>query len=453
MRTTPSIFKKNTFNLCLVIIITAAVIFSSACKTGNSDEDSDITVVTEGNLMKSTSERNTSPELAEGDLNKLVTDNTTFALSLYQVLREEQGNLLFSPLSISTALAMTYAGARNTTETQMGTTLHFDLSQSRLHAAFNALDLALNSRGEGGPGSEGEGFRLNIVNATWGQEDFPFIPEFLDVLAINYGAGMYIVDFISNPENARLTINDWVAEQTNDRIQDLLSPGSVSTDTRLVLTNAIYFYASWGLPFNKGRTRERDFFLIDGSAVTVPMMSLTGSSGENGEILKAAFLDGYQAVELPYQDGELSMVIILPDTGRFLEIEQALDTVMIDQVIDALGPGHLDITMPKFGYESDFNLSGPLIRMGMPDAFDLGLADFSGIADIQETQRLYISDVVHKAFISVDEDGTEAAAATAVVIGVLFVPTAITIDRPFIYFIRDIETRAILFIGRVLNPA
>jgi serpin B len=453
MRTIPSIFKKNTFNACLVIIITAAVIFSSACKTGNSGEDSDITVVTEANLMKSTSERDTSPELGEGDLNKLVTDNTTFALNLYQVVREKQGNLLFSPLSISIALAMTYAGARNNTEAQMGATLHFNLSQSRLHSAFNALDLALNSRGEGGPGSEGEGFRLNIVNATWGQDDFPFIPEFLDVLAINYGAGMYIVDFIFNPESARLTINDWVAEQTNDRIEDLLPPGSITIDTRLVLTNAIYFYASWALPFNKDRTRDADFFLIDGSAVTVPMMSLTGSSGENGETLKAASFDGYQTVELPYQDEELSMVIIIPDTGRFFEIEQGLDAEMLDQVVGALAPGHLDITMPKFGYEFDFSMKDTLIRMGMPDAFDMGRADFSGIVNIQETQRLFISDVVHKAFISVDEDGTEAAAATAVIIGIVSVPTSITINRPFIYFIRDIETRAILFIGRVLNPA
>lgn len=423
------------------------VLFLSGCKDPMNNKNQP----TDGNLIKSSLERDTSPTLAEGELNRLVTDNTTFALNFYHQVKGTAGNLLFSPHSISTALAMTYAGALGNTETQMARALQFNLSQDRLHPAFNALDLALNSRGKNGTEGNGTSFRLNIVNATWGQKGYSFLSDFLDVLALNYGAGMRVLDFSSNPDAARITINDWVAKQTEDRIKDLLPDGSVTQDTRLVLTNAIYFFASWAIPFDKTLTTNGAFYLLDGTTVSAPMMTLSPGSGEKGEKTAGAVFDGYLAVELPYVDDELSMVLLVPDQGRFFEVEQAINTAMIQAVFDSLGHRTVNLVMPKFGYESTFLLKDTLTAMGMPEAFD-DRADFSGMTG---ARGLCIGDVYHNAFITVDEAGTEAAAATAVTVYITSIelpPMSVAIDRPFIYFIRDIETGAILFMGRVLNP-
>jgi serpin B len=258
--------------------------------------------------------RVTSPDVITSDLSDLVGGNSAFAFDLYQALREEEGNLFYSPYSISLALAMTYAGARGETERQMADTLNFTLSQDQLHNAFNGLDLELAKRGEGAQGKDGEGFRLNIVNAIWGQRDYKFLGEFLDVLAENYGAGLRLLDFINAPEEARITINDWVSDQTEGRIEDLIPQGVIDALTRLVLTNAIYFNAAWLNPFDEDATADGRFYLLDGSDVTVPMMRQTESFGyAEGE--------GYQAVELLYDGSELSMVILLPERGYFEEFE------------------------------------------------------------------------------------------------------------------------------------
>lgn len=265
-------------------------------------------------LLQSDRPRETSPQVEETELAELVTGNTSFAFDLYQAVREEAGNLFYSPYSVSLALAMTYGGARGETEGQMGTTLHFTLAQDRLHPAFNALDLTLASRGRGAR----EGFRLNLANSIWGQRGYPFLRSFLDVLAENYGAGLRLLDFESEPEESRLIINDWVSNQTNGRIQDLLPPGLITPEARLVLTNAIYFKAAWKNPFDEATTHSDQFSLLDGSQVTMPMMEQTAQFGyAEGE--------GYQAVELPYDGDELSMVILLPEAGRFPEFESALD--------------------------------------------------------------------------------------------------------------------------------
>jgi serpin B len=397
-----------------------------------------------GEVLKSDQDRITLPDVNLSDEALLVEGNSAFAFELYQALRGEEGNLFYSPYSISLALAMTYAGARGETAQQMANTLNLILEQERLHPAFNWLDAELASRGEGAQGKDDEGFRLNIVNDIWGQKDYEFLPDFLDVMAENYGAGLRILDFIMETENSRLTINEWVSDQTEGRIEDLVPQGAIDAWTRLVLTNAIYFNAAWEDPFDKDMTADGPFYLLDGGQVIVPMMKQTESFGyTEGE--------GYQAVELQYDGGELSMVILLPEAGNFEVFEERLQAQKISDIISSLQSTRVALTMPQFEFDSEFGLKDTLAGMGMPIAFS-GAADFSGMTGNPE---LFISDVLHKAFVAVDEAGTEAAAATAVIAKLTAAPeqqAEVTIDRPFIFLIRDIETGAILFVGRVMNP-
>ena len=397
-----------------------------------------------GEVLESDKDRITSPDVSTSAQASLVEGNSAFAFELYQALKGEEDNLFYSPYSISMALTMTYAGARGETAEQMADTLQFLLDQNDLHPAFNWLDAELASRGEGAKGKDREGFRLNIVNAIWGQKDYEFLTDFLDVLAENYGAGLRILDFMTETEESRLAINDWVSDQTEDRIKDLIPQGAISELTRLVLTNAIYFNAAWAYPFEEEVTADGQFYLLDGGQVSVPMMKQTESFGyTKGE--------GYQAVELLYDGGELSMVILLPEAGQFEALEETLSARQVDAIISGLKSTEVALTMPRFEFESEFSLTDTLAGMGMPIAFS-DAADFSGMTGKPE---LFISDVVHKAFVAVDEAGTEAAAATAVIMNLTAVPDPpeeVTIDHPFILLIRDIETGAILFVGRVMNP-
>ena len=395
-------------------------------------------------VLQSDKQRVTSPVATQAGLATLVDGNSAFAFGLYQALREADGNLFYSPYSISLALAMTYAGARGETEKQMTDTLHFDLLQNRLHPAFNNLDLELGRRGQGAKGKDGEGFRLHIVNAIWGQKDFKFLPEFLDLLAENYGAGLRTLDFMKASEQSRIIINKWVSDQTEERIKDLIPQGTIDELTRLVLTNAIYFNAAWQYSFEEDATSNSAFYLLNGDKITVPMMRQAESFGY-------AEGDGYQVVELPYDGRELSMLVLLPQTNRFELFEESLNAQRVDDIVKNLNTREVVLTMPKFEFESSFGLKKTLTAMGMPVAFSAG-ADFSGMTGNPD---LFIGEVLHKAFVSVDEAGTEAAAATAVIMELTAMPgepVEVTIDRPFIFLIRDIESATILFIGRVVNP-
>ena len=400
---------------------------------------------------RSDKERVTNVSVSDSDLADLVSGNSAFAFDLYHALAEEEGNLFCSPYSISAALAMTYAGARGETERQMADTMSYRLPQDRLHPAFNSRDLELASRGKDGVFEDSERIRLNIANAIWGQAGYQFAPDFLDVLALNYGAGMRSVNFVEAPEESRKAINDWVAESTEDRIRDLIPKKGITEQTRLVLANAIYFNASWLWTFDEELTDDHPFHLLNGDSVNTPMMTQTADFGYVNK-------EGYLALELPYRAGNMSMLVLLPDEGMFNEFETALDTDLVRQALEEMEYTYLRLKMPKFKVESQFDLHEVLKDMGMPDAFSGSAADFSGMDGRKcgdDPGCLVISKVFHKAFVSVDEEGTEAAAATAVamVMSSRPEPQPVVIDRPFIFLIRDIETDAILFVGRVVDPS
>ena len=393
-----------------------------------------------------------APSATDTEISNLVSGNSAFAFDLYRALGAAEGNLFYSPYSISLALAMTYAGARGETERQMAETLHFLLPQDRMHPAFNDLALQLASRGGGQQGRDDEGFRLEIANAVWGQRGYEFLEPFLDVLAENYGAGVRPIDFRGAPEESRLTINEWVADRTEDRIRDLVPPDAIDTLTRLVLTNAVYFNAGWANPFHESQTKIDRFHLLDGGRVDVPMMTVD-------EEFPYAGGDGYQAVELPYKGDGMSMVILVPDLGRFREFEESLDAALVDRILGAMERARVLLTMPRFEFESQFEMAETLAEMGMANAFDEGASDLSGMDGRScvagDVPCLFILDVIHKAFVSVNERGTEAAAATGVIVQLeserVDKPKRVVlwVDRPFLFLIRDLATNTILFFGRV----
>ncbi|HWQ62313.1 MAG TPA: serpin family protein [Negativicutes bacterium] len=385
------------------------------------------------------------PSAAAGDqgaaarLSAQVADNNTFAFEMYKQLSatEQDKNMFFSPLSVSTALGMTYAGARGETERQMAATLRFNLPQDELHAAFAALSDRLKATGAGG-------YRLSIANALWGQKGFYFDEGFLGIVNRHYQGGFNTVDFAGDTEGSRQTINSWVERNTADKIKNLLAKDDINELTRLVLTNAIYFKGDWAAKFKPEQTRTAPFYIRPDEKTDVQMMRQTGP-------FAYAAVDGAQILELPYAGGELSMVVLLPAAGD----EDFAARITPDKLagwLAGLSEQEMAVSLPKFKFEARYGLGPVLSAMGMPDAFDVPPADFSGMTG---EKNLYITKVIHQAFIEVNEEGSEAAAATAVVMGVksVFRPAEFKADRPFVFLIRHKATGAILFLGRVNNPA
>ncbi|MFB3908941.1 MAG: serpin family protein [Candidatus Eisenbacteria bacterium] len=382
------------------------------------------------------SERRLPDDLQAG-ASRVVEGNNAFACDLYAQLRSEPGNLFFSPFSISTALAMCRAGARASTEAQIADVFHFDLTQEQFHPVFGALQASLDR------GASIGGYELRVANRLWGQSGYPFEPEFLRITREDYGAEIASIDFIANPETARQEINEWVEERTNRRIEDLFPEGSIIEWTRLVLANAIYFRGTWQTAFDPAETRPRSFHLLDGTTVDVPMMSMKTDAAVGN-------FDGVEVLELPYDGKDVSMLFLLPPFDETLaDLEARLTPENLRQWAGGLAMvERFSISIPKFRFSWGEALNDPLIEMGMPDAFNPNLADFSGIA---ENRGLFIAWVFHKAFVEVNEAGTEAAAAT----GVVFNETAIqgfSANRPFLFLIRDNVTGSILFLGRVVDP-
>ncbi|KYF79045.1 serine protease [Sorangium cellulosum] len=411
----------------------------------NPDPGGEVCHDTPGCVVASDKQRISTPDVPADDQTALVSGNSAFALDLYQQLREEPGNVFYSPYSISTALAMTWAGAKGDTETAMAGTLHFDLGQDKLHPAFNWIDQELESRGQGAQGADGKGFRLNVVNALWGQIGYPFEAAFLDTLGLNYGAGMHVVDFIGQPQESVDLVNGWVSEQTEGKIEKLVPVEAITPETVLILTNAIYFNAAWRTPFETTATEDGQFTTAGGTDVTVPLM--------HGSLeMPYAEGDGYKAVAMPYDGDELSMVILLPEAGTLDAFEASLDAAKVDGIVGAMSEHLVDTTMPKFKFEYKLSLKNTLKAMGMEVAFTPGAADFTGI---NAGGKPFIQDVIHKAFVGVNEAGTEAAAATAVIVGdeSAPLPASLALVNPFLFLIRDNATGSILFVGRIADPS
>jgi serpin B len=378
------------------------------------------------------------PASAQSDVAGLAAGDTAFALDLFRAVRSDSNNVVSSPYSISTALAMAYAGARGQTEKEMAAVLHFTLSPDRLHPAFNQLGRSLNSASS----SAKDGFELTTANSLWGQRDAAFAPDFLQLLVEQYGSPLRKVDFVQATEPARQAINQWVEEQTKNKIKDLLPQGSLDTSTRLVLANAIYFKAKWASPFKHESTQPGTFHAQSGD-VTAQMMHQGSSFGYAKE-------EGFQAVQLPYKGDRFSMIALLPD-GNLADAVKSLTPESLSRVVGSLAPTGLELEMPKWTYDSGFQLKDALTALGMPHAFEN--ADFSGMGG---KEPLAISDVYHKAFVAVDEEGTEAAAATGVVMGATAAappPQKLVLDRPFLYLIYDNDTASILFLGQVMDPS
>lgn len=399
--------------------------------------------------------RDPNPPVALEDVDVLTAGINAFGLDMYQRLARDQAeaNLFFSPYSISETLAMAYAGARGATAQQMAQALHFSEAGPDLHARFDGLFLALENQKKQFSAKDHAPFSLNSANAIWGQKGHVFDQDYLDTLARWYGAGLMQLDF-SEPEQARKTINTWVAQSTEQKILDLIPPGIISADMRMVLTNAVYFKARWLNKFYENGTEPGAFHTPGGAAVTTPMMH------QQNEFAYVAG-DGYTALSLPYDDSSIQMAVILPDEGRFQEIQDSLNPDMLNALLTSLvsrsTSGEVVLTMPKFQLTSEFSLAQVLSDLGMPDAFSPGAADFSGMDGMSGPDGIFIANVIHKAFIDVNENGTQAAAATAVTGDGAAAPQAppvtITLDRPFIYCIHDAHTNLILFMGRVMDPS
>jgi len=376
----------------------------------------------------------------QSNLQSVVKGNNIFCFDLYQELKGEEGNLFFSPYSISTALAMTYAGARGETEKQMAQVLHFTLPQEELHSDYSQLQSDLNSIEKKGE------IKLNIANSLWLQKGDPFLDSFLGLNKKYYDAGLYFVNFAQSA-TVRDKINGWVEDKTHDKIKDLIKPPIPLPATSLILCNAIYFKGNWLSQFDEADTRDDDFFLCKDKTIQVPMMSQKSD-------YRYKDFGAFEGLELPYEGEDISMLIFLPKKiGGLAGFEDQIsaDTMAlyIDQLV-TMYDREVIVTIPKFKTICEFELAQVLFDMGMPAAFTPP-ADFSGMNGKRD---LYISNVIHKAFVDVNEEGTEAAAATAVVMlkSVAAKPLEFRADHPFVFLIRENKTGSILFIGRIVDP-
>lgn len=387
--------------------------------------------------LRSDKTRDPAPGVSSGDAAVFAHDNLAFSVDLYLELRANaSGNFLFSQTSISTALAMLYAGARTETAEQMAGALHFTLPAERLHAAFNAQDLALTTPP---PNAKGDAFRIEIANSFWLQDGLHVLPGYLDTLAENYGAGVIVQDFAKAPEPARTAINDWVAYQTENEIRGLFPQGSIGTLTRLVLANAVFFHGDWRVPFEKDSPNQV-FHALAGDVNVPTMHGHSNARLWNGR--------GWSAASLGYVGDTTSMILVVPDAGTFASFEAEMTAESLSNILAGADAQGGDLVMPRFRFASDFPLNDALSALGMSDAFGEA-ADFSGIDGARD---LSVQAVIHKAMIDVDESGTTAAAATGGSVGVTSAPPTLYVDRPFLFFIRHDPSGAILFMGRVVDP-
>lgn len=375
------------------------------------------------------------------EVRTLAASNNQFAFDLYGKLAADRGNLFFSPASISTALGMTYAGAEGVTAKEMEATLHFTQPAEQVHAAFAGLTAIFNS-------PKKDDYELRMANRLWGQTSYGFLPNYLQVTKQQYGAELSQLDFIHQPEPSRRMINTWVEEQTNNKIRNLMPQGSVTEMTRLVLTNAVYFKGKWAHEFKPENTKDAPFTTAEGKQVQSPLMF-------QKEKLSYGESDEAQLLELPYQGDDLSMLIVLPKQVDGLPaVEKLLSAANLEPWTAGMRKQEVLAYLPRFKLTEEFRLNSTLAEMGMPSAFDPGRADFSGMNGRKD---LFLGAAIHKAFVDVNEEGTEAAAATGIGVAVTSAlvepePKVFRADHSFIFLIRDARTKSVLFLGRVVNP-
>lgn len=378
----------------------------------------------------------------------VVDANNQFALGLYSRLANDpefgDGNLFFSPISLSSALAITYEGARGSTADEIRSVFHFPENQSALRSGFEETIARINSNAND--------YTLRMANAMWAEKTHPFLPDYIRIADRYYGAKTTNLDFIHVPDECRITINRWVENQTEDRIRDLIPAGVINSNTCLVITNAIYFKGTWVKQVDPEKTVDADFLTGRGITVRVPMMERT----DEAAIYGYAETDTLQVLEMPYESGngtEITMLVLLPRGDDLEELEQLLDAGMLKELRDSVQYRQVKVHFPRFTMETKYFLPRVLSAMGMPLAFT-GAADFSGM---DGSGDLFITDVIHQAFVEVNEEGTEAAAATAVIMGKGAAPREDEVpvfraDHPFIFIIQDGGTGNILFMGRVSDP-
>ncbi len=421
-------------SLSLILAISMFVGCSSNKSAGINDG---VTGSSDFTVASSKLSRNLNPEVNNKQLKKLATDNNSFAFDMFSKLYEaESGNIFFSPYSISEALVMTYAGAKGNTKTEMANALNFNGDEVVLHNSFNALDLHLNH--------EGDDYIFSVANSLWVQKDYSFVSTYLDSIKVNYGANIALLDFAES-EKSRETINNWVSDKTHQKIKDLIPIGALNARTKLVLTNAVYFKAQWLHDFTESYTKDATFNLVDGTTKQTPFMNQARN-------FFYSQTDNYQAIDLPYVGERTSMLVIFPKENKFQDVATDIKNIYQQTLVD-LNESAVHLKIPKFEFTTGvYTLKDHFKELGMIEAFDSG-ADFSGMTSSSD---LYIEDILHKAFIKVDEKGTEAAAATAVVVnekfGGVFDPIEMLVDRPFIFFIKDIKSGQVLFAGVVKDP-
>ena len=394
--------------------------------------------VVEADLARAT------PSVSNSDIDAVVAADSAFGLDLFRVAAGDD-NLMLSPYSIATALSMLYPGARGATASEIAEVLHLAVDDATLHAVRNHIDTALTATPPPmGAEDTREPFTIRPANSAWGQGGYPFRDDYLAILAENYGAGLRVLDYVGDPDGSRVTINDWVEEATEDRIKDLIPEGAITVDTRLALVNAIWFKANWFEKFNPEATTPGTFTLLDDSEVEVPLMHTSLRT-------QYANTDLFEAVKLPYA-GDAAMVVLLPKQGSPADLADALSPADLDI---PWGGRQTDITLPSFEFSAELDLKTALQELGMRTAFEFPSADGADLTGITEIRELFVSGAFHKTFIALDEEGTEAAAATAIIVSLESALESATFqaDRPFLFWIEHSSTGEMLFLGQVTNPA
>ena len=428
----------------LLTCLTVLLLISACVPVSTEPEPATVLPDEENDMLAGNVNYDLNPQYTSEEAQILADANNQFAFDLYQELNSGQGNVLFSPFSLYQALTMVYGGASGDTAAQIEQVLHYPLSDEDIHRVSNALNNALSSKADAAE-EDDQAFALQIANALWAQQDGHIEQSYLDLLSEYYAAGMRTVDFAQSQEAADL-INQWVRENTNDKITEIATPGMFNVNTRLALTNAVYFKGAWRLPFNEVNTQKQNFTLLDGDSVEVDMMHAT-------EEIRALKNDQVQMVELGYSGSSVVMDLISPVDGSWEAFSQTLTGGLLEDYVDQLDTTRVFLSMPKFKIETpEMDLIDPMQDLGMIDLFGMN-ADLSGMTG---DKSLLISTLVQKAFIDVNEAGTEAAAVTIAVAQEKSMispePITISFDSPFLFLIRDTETGAILFIGQLMQP-